>query len=265
MLVTCKKCGNKFQTSQCGMVNCPECGNEQFVVNYDKPNNTALSANAKYVYHSASYDDSTANSAIKVLLAFSIVLLVLTALRFIASWTSFDNLSELKDEIDYIDEWLKGRSYLDAVEQFLLVYKSAMKKFLSLAYAEVFMHTIMCACAVCVLVYTVKAKECIFPITAEKSYVFEYYRKTFVWSIVMMVLSCVYAIIEGRIISWGKNIDSMIEDLQQISMNNIGDIEVMPKGSVIGVWIGVAAIIISNIICLITSYKLSRSEKQQLK
>lgn len=253
MLVTCKKCGIKFQTDQCGMVSCPDCGNQQYVVNCDKPNKTAVSSTEKYVYHSASYDDNTANSASRVLLGFAIVLVVLTALRFIASLLSFDDFSVIRAEIENINHSLSDTYLSSSAKDQLSFYKSALKKFLSMSYAETFMHIIMCACAISVLVYTIKAREYKFPLNQWQLIIFDYYKKSMVFSIIMLIFAVIYAIVESRVIKSGEIVGAIIDTV------------VMSKGLIVGVWIGVVAIMISCIICIVMSHNLYRSEKQKIK
>lgn len=256
MLVECKECGIKFQTSQCGMVKCPNCGREQYVINYDKKpdksvkNENVVSADVKCVYHSLYCDDTVANQWIKILFALSIVLVVLAGLRFIVSWSTFDDFSAIKEAIVEFDKLITSS---DTSSSDLVIFRSiknTLKRFLSLAYAEAFMHSIMCACSIVILVFSIKAKVSKFPVESTKSFVFDYYAKTMIFSIVMLVISVIYAIIEICFIKASKSVSEVLES------------EIISTSTIVGACIGFIAFIVISAICIFASQRLSKSQKE---
>lgn len=230
MLITCTKCGHKFQINECGTVCCPNCGNEQIVAVYDKTRKTDMPTRSKYVHYFTIYENRTVNSAIKVLLAFAIVLVVFTTIRLISSVPSILRIENSIKHLEYIiRNKLNYEEFVGSADVKTLV---AWKKLLPLAYAEAFMHAILFVFSVFVFACTIKAKQ----------YGFSWHR-TMIFSIIMLALIFVYAIIEAMAIDIGF------------------DSGIMSGGIVFGAWMGVMIIMISSIICLEISHKLFQIEK----
>lgn len=243
MLVTCKNCGCKFKINKSGIVSCPACGKEQYALIGTESNNDAMPIGVVRTCCCEKNDDFSVSGAGKVLLAFSIVLVVLTVARFTAS-ILFDNFSAIKDEMNRISEVINGTEF---VSNTLMEYQCVLEKLLFLSYAEVFLHIVMFACSVFILMYTIKAKPYKFVSARKESVACNYLKKTIIWSIAMIVVSIVYAIIEACAIDIGH------------------DTGIMSSGLMFGAWTGVMCIMISSIVCLAISKNLYRSEKQKIK